>query len=824
MRFLLFLFALSAGLFAQINRTCTTCSRQTLDSANLSINPVRVNQVGYRADDPHKQAYCANPASMTFSIINADNGVVAYTGTLAELGDYPALEGKIQIRASTNATTDLYSLSNTTKNAEHLYRAAFGNFSQTGVFRIAVGRDTSAAFTIRSSLYNDVSETALKFFGVNRCGDTKSWIHAACHLQDGSALGASYAGRLAGGWHDCGDHGKYASTQAYTALVLSLCYALWPEKAEDRFGASYHDSLPGQNDGIPDILFEAKIGVDFIVNLYTVSKELGMIDAGDMYHSVGDFSDHSYWDLPENQDAQPTAKGGPPRALHKGIGSNVAGSFAAALALFSWGWEPYDTVYAQRCRAAAIEIYDKIVMKKLGSPTKNIPGYTGGGMTFDDEAMAALALWFVTKEERFGYDLYRNKNLRVNNNVVYDGNFPAGHMGREPFHHGGWTTDHEQINAYVLYAFAALIVPDTATALMYGLEPLVRDSLRIDIKECLKQSIRIGSNGSNKSTYPGINVDYPYHGVFTSVDWGFNRYNLGMVDELFMYWNLTKENGYYEVGMDNLNYTLGMNPWDISFLMGAGSKNLNHPHNRAANPDGYNGTGVPYQYRAPIGALMGGQSPGSPLIDDWERYTATETCIDFSSTLIFPAMLLADRVHNDRTGPIITSGVSVSRKGTDTITITWKSDEPADAVIQFAHAPGAGVIRTVRCAALSGSQSIPVDGLSSDTVFYFRIISMDRWRNVSIDDNNGQWYGTDVSTARTPRLSGGVAHSDDVWNLTLYTVHGKAIKTMQVSPAYSRDLLAKRIPAGVYVVRMCPTGKVENPQIITKRVVVPARR
>jgi hypothetical protein len=176
------------------------------------------------------------------------------------------------------------------------------------------------------------------------------------------------------------------------------------------------------------------------------------------------------------------------------------------------------------------------------------------------------------------------------------------------------------------------------------------------------------------------------------------------------------------------------------------------------------------------------------------------------------------------TGPIITSGVSVGRKGSDTITITWKSGEAADAVIQFAHAPGAAVIRTARCATLSGSQSIPVEGLSPDTVFYFRIISMDRWRNVAIDDNNGQWYGTAVSTARSPLMSGDVVHSADVWNLTLYTVHGKTIRTMRVSQAYTRDLLANRIPAGVYVVRLSSIGKVENPQTIIKRVVVPARR
>ena len=73
-----------------------------------------------------------------------------------------------------------------------------------------------------------------------------------------------------------------------------------------------------------------------------------------------------------------------------------------------------------------------------------------------------------------------------------------------------------------------------------------------------------------------------------------------------MYWDLTGDRNYYDIGMDNLNYNLGMNPWDISFVMGIGDKNLQHPHNRASNSEGYNAGGLPYPYRSPKGALMGG--------------------------------------------------------------------------------------------------------------------------------------------------------------------------------------------------------------------------
>jgi Glycosyl hydrolase family 9. len=70
-----------------------------------------------------------------------------------------------------------------------------------------------------------------------------------------------------------------------------------------------------------------------------------------------------------------------------------------------------------------------------------------------------------------------------------------------------------------------------------------------------------------------------------------------------------EKEAYLNLALDNIYYNLGANPWDISFLMGAGDKNQNHPHNRTANPDGYNTGGMPYEYRCPRGALMGGSAP-----------------------------------------------------------------------------------------------------------------------------------------------------------------------------------------------------------------------
>lgn len=754
-----------------VDRTCATCSRRINDSLNIKVGNIRLNQVGYLPRDPDKSAFFADPIGTSFSILDATTHTVVYTGTLKSLGAFT--EGAMKIRGGYNSITDLYSMSRPAASV-NLFRGDFPDFKIPGHYILSNGKDTSERFQIDPKVYNFVFETSLKFFGSQRCGNTQSWMHAACHKKDGDALGPEFSGKLSGGWHDCGDHGKYASTQAYAALTLALTYALWPQKGEDFYGPSYNDTLPFGTDGIPDVLYEAKVGADYILKLYQASKAKGLLDKGDMYHTVGNFDDHSYWDVPEKQDAQPTSKGGPARPVSSGIGSNVAGAFASALALFAWGWEPFDPVYAHECLAAAQDIYKKIVIGKRGTTTLAIPGYTGGGQTKDDEAMAALSLWFATKDSSYRFDLLDNKALGTNGTAQFNqGEFPSGMLAATPFHHGGHTTDYENIHAFVIYALAKLIVNNPTTAASFGLNAVVADSIKKDCMTVLYNSIRDGSNGKAKPS-PGINADEPYHGVFTSWDWGYNRYNMGIVTELFMYWDLTGDKNYYNIGMDNLNYNLGMNPWDISFVMGTGAKNLQHPHNRAANPEGYNAGGIPYKYQSPKGALMGGCKPSETLLDNWELYTNTETCIDFSSQFLIPAQMLAMDLPEDKEGPKF-NNVNIFPEVT-TALVTWITNEISIDTVFLLDAPNGKLIQTVPGTGLLKTKQITFAGLAPNTTYYIYFEGVDVRRNQTVDKNNGEFYKFTTKSSLAPAQITGVKvcnETDESALITWWTRNGE---------------------------------------------------
>jgi Glycosyl hydrolase family 9/Cellulase N-terminal ig-like domain len=598
-----------------------------------------VNQVGYLPAKAGKIAFVAAANPSPFQVIDEATGLSVFNGQLAKIGDFA--KPRTIASSYSNSLTREYQFKSDSNAQETLFKADFNSFQTPGLYRVAVGGDTSASFAIDPGVYSATLEKVLFFFGANRCGANDSWLHGACHLKDGSGLGETYAGSLAGGWHDCGDHGKYSATLSFTAMILSMTYAIWPDRAPDRYGSSYASATP---DGIPDLLREAKIGADYIYHLYLVSKDLGLIEKADMFHSVGrgPGMDHINWGLPEMQDTLPMSKGGPHRPVSPGIGSNVAASYAASLALFSAAWKKHDSAYASEMVKAAITIYDSIVMKRLGSTTTMPCCYTGGGPTKDDEALAALALWYATGDARFRYDLLENTAIAKNAYAVFNsGEFPAGHMGKSPFSLGGWPIDMENVYSWVFYGLAKLILPDAITAKSYGVESAVRDSLLEDVRAALKREVANGSNGTNTTGYPGIKVDEPYHGVFTSVDWGFNRYNLGSVNAIFMYHDLTGDSIYGNIGIDNLNYVLGANPYDISFITGCGDRNLQHPHNRAANPDGFNQDGAPYPRRVLTGAVMGGVKPGKDLRDEWLDYTNSETCIDFAAQAILPLLILS---------------------------------------------------------------------------------------------------------------------------------------------------------------------------------------
>src|SRR5207237_5590822 len=137
-------------------------------------------------------------------------------------------------------------------------------------------------FTIGEGVCAELPDQLLEFMRQQRCG-YNPWLDAVCHPLDGrTAYGPLTNGTYLdsrGGWHDAADLLKYLLTSGNATAQMLLAYELGPKprfglhikggafvplQAMDQFNAL---GQPGAN-GIPDILDEAKWGLDWMLKLH----------------------------------------------------------------------------------------------------------------------------------------------------------------------------------------------------------------------------------------------------------------------------------------------------------------------------------------------------------------------------------------------------------------------------------------------------------------------------------------------------------------------------------------------------------------------------
>lgn len=195
----------------------------------------------------------------------------------------------------------------------------FTGLNVDGTFVIESGEARSNNFRVGENLYAKVVDSLLLFFKVQRCGPTNPHLHQVCHLFDSpNVVGDPAAGKVdvTGGWHDAGDFTKFLNTTAFSTYMLLFAYEFNPKKVEfDKNG-----------DGAPDILEEARVGLDLLLRMN--------YQPGKLVIQVQDRRDQTVgWRMPEND----TLKFD--RPAFAGMGKNLIGIYTAALAMGSRIWK-----------------------------------------------------------------------------------------------------------------------------------------------------------------------------------------------------------------------------------------------------------------------------------------------------------------------------------------------------------------------------------------------------------------------------------------------------------------------------------------------------
>lgn len=462
---------------------------------------------------------------------------------------------------------------------------------------------------------------------------------------------------------------------AYALAALATISAALPDRDADRWGSVHRADV--RLDGIPDILKEARWGASFFLKSWTLNGRQVAADSlgrRGMVTGIGDFGkDHSYWGLPEFQDAflGIGIGGRGERTVRRELGANTLGDVAAALAILSVRWRPHDPAWADTSLAAARSLYSWI--RQNPSKVTASPAYNGAFRTEGSLALAAVALLWASRDSSYLLDLAYDRSLGSHGDPAY---FPSSHFA------GGWlalssgnltknmaNTDWASRHAYALYALAKLVLLDPQVAGSCGVRTETERRLLLRRTAFgMQANLEDVSGGSSKVfDFPMLSaVDLPQSlsvdprwGMLTiNMRWGAPRYVAGNITELLMYADVVSAlragqggeelaafswpvEAARELAVRQFDWILGLNAWDASLVAGIGSKNLQNIHHRAANPDGSN-SWMRYPYRTPVGAMWGfTPSDSAKVVVQWEDYMNSEATLDGAVQLLTAAAFLS---------------------------------------------------------------------------------------------------------------------------------------------------------------------------------------
>jgi endoglucanase len=473
---------------------------------------IRVNLQGYPADMPKRALILSKGALEDPTLVLKDSKgetLKKYTGQPAEKAWPPF---------------------------SHYYVADFSDVELAGAysFELAGHNITSQPFAIGA--YPRWQEDVVDFIRTQRCGFNPH-IKEYCHQRDG----LSFFGKRSdstridatGGWHDAGDQLKYLITGSNTTARLLMAYQMQPGHFQDRYGAR---GLPGAN-GLPDVLDEARWGLEWILKLHPAPDEL--------YHQVADDRDHRGFKMPNEDNADygwgPNSfrpvyfATGKPQGLSKyksqatGI-ANLAGRSSATLALGYMVFRefPDHRVFAETCLEAAYELYT-MGQQQEGYQQGNSYGapYRYEENTWaDDMEWAAANLYKISGKKQFLKDARRYARII-----------------------GSWSwMERDTASHYEMYPFVNM-----------GHYALWQVGTARDKKEVIayyKQNLQ------NIQQRAGEN---PY-GVGHLFIWCSNNLAAAVATQAMLYEEMTGSKKYRPLLQNHVDWLLGLNPWNSSMI------------------------------------------------------------------------------------------------------------------------------------------------------------------------------------------------------------------------------------------------------------------
>lgn len=313
-------------------------------------------------------------------------------------------------------------------------------------------------------------------------------------------------------------------------------------------------------------------------------------DKTTFYYQLGDGNvDHQYWGPPELQTNDRPAYY---VATPSDPGSDVAGDAAATLALAYISYKDRDPEYAEKCLTYAKDLYTFGMTYRGNSKGQSyyIP------RDYLDELMwGSIWLYVATNDQMYMDNV---EKLMVEKNIGGDNMF-----------NDHWTQCWDYVLTGVFVKLATL-------------------SPNPKYKLIAEEHMEYWQNGIK--TTPG--------GLKYLDSWGVCKYPAAESFVQLVYYKETGEQKYLDFAKSQIDYILGDNPNNMSYMVGFGDNYPLFPHHRAASgvlegPPADEKKETPERHIL-YGALVGGADLNDEYHDDVNEYVYTETGLDYNAGFV----------------------------------------------------------------------------------------------------------------------------------------------------------------------------------------------
>lgn len=427
--------------------------------------------------------------------------------------------------------------------------------------------------------YAEALQKSMFFYECQRAGQLSSDNRVTWRANSATNDGSDVGHNLTGGWYDAGDHVKFNFPMAFSATMLA-----WG--AVD-FAGGYNTS--GQMKYLKSNL---RFVNDYFIRCHTAPNEL--------YGQVGNGgTDHAWWGS-----AEVMAMSRPSYKIDQTHpGSDLAAETAAAMAAASMVFKADDPSYSATLLTHAIQLYNfaDTYRGKYSSSITDAGSYYQSFSGYNDELVWG-AIW-----------LYRATG-------------DAAWLAKAETYYANLSTESQSS----IKSFKWGLAWDDKSYGCYAL--LAKLTGKTQYKEDIERHLDYWTDG-----YNGQRITYTPGGLAFLDVWGALRYaiNTGFLATYYKDAATTTAKGtkYNNFALRQMNYALGSNPGNRSYVCGFGVNPPTQPHHRTAHGCWSNNlNGPPTATRHVLyGALVGGPGSNDAYTDDRSNYVNNEVATDYNA-------------------------------------------------------------------------------------------------------------------------------------------------------------------------------------------------